>query len=61
MGGGWGGEQTFIWRGQEDGIAMIYCAQSKVKWGGGGGAGPMKKVNGVNGGGGHGPHDPNSY
>ena len=27
-------------RGQEDGIAMIYCAQSKVKWGvqwGGGG------------------------
>ena len=60
MGGGWGvpsgGEQTFIWRGQEDGIAMIYCAQSKVK------CGPMGKAHGVNGGGGgHGPHDPNSY
>ena len=32
--------------GQEDGIAIIYCIQSKVKWGGhdvnggGGGAGP---------------------
>ena len=41
--------------GLEVGIAMlfshhIYCAQSKVKWGGGGGA------HGMNGGGGHARH-----
>ena len=39
--------------GQEDGIAMIYCAQSKVKWG----------SHGVNGGGAGGmsPQAPHSY
>ena len=38
-GGGWGvprGGADLHLEGQEDGIAMIYCAQSKVKWGGGG-------------------------
>ena len=39
-----GGRPSSVEGGQDDGIAMIYCAQSKVKWGGGGG-------NGVNGGG----------
>ena len=35
-GGGQRGGADLHGGGQEDGIAMIYCAQSNVKWGGGG-------------------------
>ena len=34
-GGGGKGTDLQLGGGQEDGSAMIYCAQSKVKWGGG--------------------------
>ena len=53
--GGAKGAATFIWGRQEDGIAMIffphhiYCAQSQVKWGGGGQWGPWSEWGGGHG------------